>query len=79
VIIIANDRWTLFFQGWRPRLVKTWISGVETAIIHATDSQAQVEELKTRLRYAGIVNDVTRKLPEKKKSTRSRKTAKKSA
>lgn len=79
MLIISNDRWTLFFQGWRPRLVKTWISGVETAIIHATDPVDQVAELKTRLRYVGVNNDVTRKIPEKKKSTRRRRTAKKSA
>ena len=59
MFIVSNDKWTLYFDKWRPRIVRTWISGVETAIIHAEDPAAQVEELKTRLRYVGVRNHVT--------------------
>ena len=59
MLIIANDRWTIYFQGWRPHWVRTWISGIETAVIHAKDPKDQVVELKTRLRYAGVRNCVT--------------------
>jgi hypothetical protein len=65
MLIIANDRWTVFFEGWRPRVVKTWISGVETCVLKGTPEQ-QVEELKTRLRYVGVNNTVTRLAPVKK-------------
>lgn len=75
MIIIANDKWTLFFRDWRPVVVRTWISGVETAILKGTPEQ-QVEELKTRLRYTGIQNMVTdpiwvaRQLENKKRKNR---------
>ena len=65
MLIIANDRWTVFFEGWRPRVVKTWISGVETCVLKGTPEQ-QVGELKTRLRYVGVNNTVTRLAPVKK-------------
>lgn len=71
MMIIATNRWTVYFQGWRPRLVRTWISGVETAILKGTPEQ-QVEELKARLRYVGVNNTVTRLAPVKK--TRRKKT-----
>jgi hypothetical protein len=75
MFIIANNKWTLFFRGWRPVVVRTWISGVETAILKGTPEQ-QVEELKTRLRYTGIQNMVTdpiwvaRQLENKKRKNR---------
>jgi len=78
MFIIANNKWTLFFRGWRPVVVRTWISGVETAILKGTPEQ-QVEELKTRLRYAGIQNMVTdpiwvaRQLENKKRTNRRKK------
>ena len=65
MLIIANDRWTVFFEGWRPRVVKTWRSGVETCVLKGTPEQ-QVEELKARLRYVGVNNTVTRLAPVKK-------------
>lgn len=71
MMIIATNRWTVYFQGWRPRLVRTWISGVETAILKGTPEQ-QVEELKSRLRYQGVINAATRLPPVKK--TRRKKT-----
>jgi hypothetical protein len=58
VFIIANDKWMLFFRGWRPIVVRTWIGGIETAILKGTPEQ-QVEELKSRLRYTGINNMIT--------------------
>ena len=64
MLIIANDRWTVFFEGWRPRMVKTWRSGVETCVLKGTAEQ-QVEELKARLRYVGVDNTVTRLAPVK--------------
>jgi hypothetical protein len=48
----------LFFRGWRPVVVRTWIGGIETAILKGTPEQ-QVEELKNRLRYTGINNMIT--------------------
>jgi hypothetical protein len=65
MIIVSNDKWTLYFDGWRPRIVKTWISGVETCVLKGTPEQ-QVEELKSRLRYVGVRNQVT-KLPKQKR------------
>ena len=65
MLIISNNSWTVFFEGWRPRVVKTWRSGVETALIIGTAEQ-QVEELKARLRYVGVNNAVTRLAPVKK-------------
>lgn len=65
MLIISNNRWTVYFEGWRPRVVKTWISGVETALLKGTAEQ-QVEELKARLRYVGVDNQVTRLVPAKK-------------
>ena len=65
MLIISTDKYTIYFDGWRPRIVKTWISGIETAIIRGTPEQ-QVEELKARLRYAGVSNKVTD--PNKKKT-----------
>lgn len=64
MFIISNDKWTLYFDGWRPRIVKTWISGVETALLRGTPEQ-QVEELKVRLRYAGVSNRVTKPVKER--------------
>lgn len=58
MIIISTDKHTIYFDGWRPRIVKTWISGVETALLKGTPER-QVEELKVRLRYAGVRNNVT--------------------
>jgi hypothetical protein len=75
VLIISNNRWTLYFEGWRPRVVKTWRSGVETCILKGTAEQ-QVEELKARLRYVGVNNEVTRLVASKKKLTRKKPTAK---
>lgn len=69
MLIISTDKWTLYFDGYRPRIVKTWISGVETAILRGTPEQ-QVEELKARLRYVGVSNKVTD--PNKKKTKRRR-------
>ena len=77
MIIIANDKWTLFFRGWRPVVVRTWKSGVETAILKGTPEQ-QVEELKNRLRYVGVNNMVTdpvwyaRQVENKKRNLRKR-------
>jgi hypothetical protein len=76
MFIIANDKWMLFFRGWSPVVVRTWISGVETCVLKGTPEQ-QVEELKTRLRYTGIQNMVTdpiwvaRQLENKKKKKSS--------
>ena len=67
MLIISNDRWTVYFKGWRPKIVKTWHSGVETALLKGTAEQ-QVEELKARLRYVGVNNQVTRLVPAKKTS-----------
>jgi hypothetical protein len=58
MLIISTNKHTIYFDGWRPRIVKTWISGVETALLKGTPDQ-QVEELKVRLRYAGVRNKVT--------------------
>jgi hypothetical protein len=66
MFIISNDKWTLYFDGWRPRIVKTWISGVETALLRGTPEQ-QVEELKVRLRYVGVNNNVTGMVKKQKK------------
>ncbi len=62
----------LFFRGWRPVVVRTWISGVETAILKGTPEQ-QVEELKSRLRYAGINNMITNPAWVRDNSKRKRK------
>lgn len=62
MMIISNNRWTVYFDGWRPCIVKTWISGVETALLKGTAEQ-QVEELRARLRYVGVNNQVTRLTP----------------
>lgn len=70
MLIISTNKWTLYFDGYRPRIVKTWISGLETAILRGTPEQ-QVEELKARLRYAGVSNKVTD--PNKKTEKKSRK------
>ena len=70
MFILATDRWTLYFEGVRPRIRKTWISGVETALLKGTAEQ-QVEELKARLRYQGVVNNVT-KLPTPKKTRKKK-------
>lgn len=70
MLIISTDKYTIYFDGWRPRIVKTWISGIETAILRGTPEQ-QVEELKARLRYAGVSNNVTD--PNKKKTKNRRK------
>lgn len=69
MLIISNNRWTVYFEGWRPRVVKTWVSGVETALIKGTAEQ-QVEELKARLRYVGVNNQVTRLVQPKKTRTK---------
>lgn len=66
MFIISTDKWTLYFDGWRPRVVKTWISGVETALLRGTPEQ-QVEELKVRLRYVGVNNNVTSMVKKQKK------------
>lgn len=66
MFIVSTDKWTLYFDGWRPKIVKTWISGVETAILHGTPEQ-QVEELKVRLRYVGVQNNVTGFIDKPKK------------
>ncbi len=66
MFIISTDKWTLYFDGWRPRVVKTWISGVETALLRGTPEQ-QVEELKVRLRYVGVNNNVTGMVKKQKK------------
>jgi len=58
MLIISTNKYTIYFDGWRPRIVKTWVSGVETAILKGTPEQ-QVEELKARLRSAGVRNKVT--------------------
>lgn len=73
MFIISTDKHTIYFDGWRPRIVKTWISGIETAIIRGTPEQ-QVEELKARLRYVGVSNRVTdpNNLAKKKTKTRTR-------
>ena len=73
MFIIANNKWTLFFRGWRPVVVRTWISGVETCVLKGTPEQ-QVEELKARLRYAGVSNNVTDPnwKPKKTKNRRKR-------
>jgi hypothetical protein len=72
MLILSNDRYTVYFDGWRPRVIKTWISGVETAILRGTPEQ-QVEELKCRLRYVGIRNRVTDpKWKEKKKKVKAK-------
>jgi hypothetical protein len=65
MIIVSNNKWTLYFNGWRPKIVRTWISGVETCVLKGTPEQ-QVEELKSRLRYVGVRNQVT-KLPKQKR------------
>ncbi len=70
MLIVSTDKWTLYFDGWRPKIVKTWISGVETALLRGTPEQ-QVEELKVRLRYVGVKNSVTG-LPSKQKKTKKR-------
>lgn len=69
MLIISTDKWTIYFDGWRPKIVKTWISGIETAILRGTPEQ-QVEELKARLRYAGVSNKVTDPNKPKKKKSR---------
>lgn len=58
MLIISTNKHSIYFDGWRPRVVKTWVSGVETALLKGTPEQ-QVEELKVRLRYAGVRNNVT--------------------
>ena len=65
MFIVTTDRWTVYFRGWRPRIVRTWRSGVETAMLKGNAEQ-QVEELKARLRYQGVVNNITRIDPPKK-------------
>jgi hypothetical protein len=70
MFIISINKWTIYFDGWRPKIVKTWISGLETAILKGTPEQ-QVEELKARLRYAGVSNNIT--YPNKKKTKNRRK------
>lgn len=73
MIIISTDKHTIYFDGWRPRIVKTWISGVETALLKGTPER-QVKELKVRLRYAGVRNNVTDPnfKPKKTKNRRKR-------
>ncbi len=70
MFIISTNKWTVYFDGYHPKIVKTWVSGLETAILKGTPEQ-QVEELKARLRYAGVSNNVTE--PNKKKTKKSRK------
>ena len=75
MFIISTDKWTVYLDGWKPKIVKTWISGVETCILRGT-AEEKVEELKVRLRYSGVRNSVTSPTPTPKKqsvSTRSRK------
>lgn len=70
MIIISIDRYIIYFDGWRPRIVKTWISGIETAILHGTPEQ-QVKELKVRLRYVGVNNNITNPNFKPKKDKKS--------
>lgn len=65
MFILTTDKWTVYFEGIRPRIVKTWISGVETCVLKGTAEQ-QVEELKARLRYQGVVNNITQLAKPKK-------------
>jgi hypothetical protein len=69
MFIISTNKWTVYFDGWRPKIVKTWISGVETCVLKGTPEQ-QVEELKARLRYVGVSNNVTD--PNKKNAKKRR-------
>lgn len=71
MFIISTNKWTIYFNGWRPKIVKTWISGVETAILKGAPEQ-QVEELKARLRYAGVSNNITDPNQKKTKNRRKR-------
>ncbi len=69
-LFISNDTKTLFFSGKTLVVKKTFVSGVETAILRGSPEK-QVEELKARLRSSGIKNNVTS--PEKPKRKRNKK------
>jgi hypothetical protein len=73
VIILSTDNWIIYFTGnhW-PRIIRNWKLGTETAIMHAVDPLEQIEELKSRLRYVGVINNITRPTLPKKKTKRNK-------
>lgn len=65
---------TLFFEDGVPVVTRSFISGMETVRLRSQTIEEQVEEVKSLMSYAGLVNQITNpekyeKLQKKKKKS----------
>jgi hypothetical protein len=55
VFIISLNKWTVYFDNRRPKIIKSWVGKQEVAPLRGTTEQ-QIKELMVRLRQDGIAS-----------------------